>query len=292
MAFLYGAIEAGGTKFVCAVGNDDYQIIKRVNFPTTTPEETLNQVFAFFDQYDLKAIGIGSFGPIDINPNSQTYGYIKNTPKRSWENYNFVGAIKNRYEIPVGWSTDVNVAALSEATKGAGAGLNNVLYLTVGTGIGGGSIINGQMLEGFGHPEMGHIKVQPHPEDSFQGLCPFHHNCLEGMAAGPTIEARLKKKGNEIDPNHEVWDYLAHYLVQALYTYTVILRPEVIILGGGVMKSEQLLTKVKRELVSLIADYVDTPPIDDYIQSPALGDDTGITGAMILARKEYDKSIR
>jgi fructokinase len=286
---LFGSIEAGGTKFVCAVGNDEDQIIKRVSFPTTTPSETMKQVFDFFDPYNLKAIGIGSFGPIDVNPNSQTYGYIKNTPKLSWANYNFVGAIKSRFEIPVGWSTDVNVAALSEATKGAGAGLKSVLYLTVGTGIGGGAVVDGEILEGFSHPEMGHIKVQPHPKDSFKGLCPFHHNCLEGMAAGPTIEARLKQKGNEIDRNHEVWVFLAHYLAQALYTYTFVLSPDIIILGGGVMKSEHLLPKVKKELVELIANYVEIPPIDNYIRLPALGDDTGITGGLLLAKKEYDK---
>jgi fructokinase len=288
-AILFGSIEAGGTKFVCAVGNDQGQIIKRVSFPTTTPSETMQQVFDFFDPDHLKAIGIGSFGPIDVNPNSQTYGYIKNTPKPSWANYNFVGAIKSRFEIPVGWSTDVNAAALSEAMKGAGAGLQSVLYLTVGTGIGGGAVIDGKILEGFSHPEMGHIKVQPHPKDSFQGLCPFHHNCLEGMAAGPTIEARLKQKGNEIDRNHEVWGFLAHYLAQALYTYTFVLSPDIIILGGGVMKSGHLLPKVKIELVELIANYVEIPPIDNYIRLPALGDDSGIIGGLLLAKKEYDK---
>ncbi|WP_277472790.1 MULTISPECIES: ROK family protein [unclassified Paenibacillus] len=286
---LFGSIEAGGTKFVCALGDEDGQIIKRVTFPTTTPDETMKQVFEFFDSYDLKAIGIGSFGPIDVNPSSQTYGYIKNTPKLSWAHYNFVGAMKSRYEIPIGWSTDVNIAALSEATKGAGAGLKSVLYLTVGTGIGGGAVVGGKILEGFSHPEMGHIKVESHPRDGFQGLCPFHHNCLEGMAAGPTIEARLKQKGNEIDPNHEVWSFLAHYLAQALYAYTVVLSPDIIILGGGVMKSGQLLSKVKKELVERIANYVEIPPIDQYVGLPALGDDTGITGGLLLAIQEYKR---
>jgi fructokinase len=281
---MYGSIEAGGTKFVCAVGNDEYQIVERVSFPTTTPDETLNLVFEFFDQFQSKAIGIGSFGPIDVNPNSSTYGYIKNTPKLAWANFNFVGAMKERYRVPIGWTTDVNVAALSEATKGAGAGLNSVLYLTVGTGVGGGAVVNGQLLEGFSHPEMGHIKVHIHPEDPFKGGCPFHENCLEGMASGPTIEARLHKKGNEVHPNHEVWDYLAFYLAQALHTYTLVLRPEKIVLGGGVMKGGNLISKVRQELVTQIGDYVEIPPIDHYVTLPTLGDDAGITGGFILAR--------
>ncbi|MDP4114207.1 MAG: ROK family protein, partial [Bacillota bacterium] len=179
---MYGSIEAGGTKFVCAIGNEDYEVQERVAFPTTTPSETLKQVFDFFDRFDLEAIGIGSFGPIDIARHSKTYGYIKSTPKRLWQDFDFLGEMKKRYSIPIGWSTDVNVAALSEAAIGAGKGLDSVLYLTVGTGIGGGAIIDGRILEGFSHPEMGHIKVQQHMMDTFTGNCPFHGNCLEGMA--------------------------------------------------------------------------------------------------------------
>lgn len=281
---MYGAIEAGGTKFVCAVGNHDFEVVHRVSFPTTTPEETMASVFQFFDQYELEAIGIGSFGPIDIRPDSPTYGYITNTPKLAWAQFDFLGAVKRRYPIPVGWNTDVNIAALGEVTKGAGAGLDNVLYLTVGTGVGGGAIVNGRMLEGFGHPEMGHIKVQRHSKDSFEGTCPYHHDCLEGMAAGPSIEARLHKKGSEIEQDHEIWNYLAYYLAQALYNYTLILRPGVIVLGGGVMKSPVLLSKMKEKVIAFMADYVDTPPIDQYLVYPQLGDDVGIIGGFILAK--------
>lgn len=280
---MYGAIEAGGTKFVCAAGNPDFEVVERVSFPTTTPEETMANVFRFFDSFDLKAIGIGSFGPIDIQPKSPTYGYIMNTPKPSWGHFNFLGAVKERYSIPVGWNTDVNIAALGEAEKGAGKGLKNVLYLTVGTGIGGGAVINGQMLEGFGHPEMGHIKVQRYSMDTFEGTCPYHSVCLEGMAAGPSIEARLHKKGYEIEKDHEVWDYLAHYLSQALCNYSLILRPEVIVLGGGVMKSPTLLAKTKERVAALMSGYIDIPPIDHYLVYPELGDDVGIIGGFILA---------
>ncbi|MEF2966672.1 ROK family protein [Paenibacillus sp. M1] len=285
---MYGAIEAGGTKFVCAVGNEAFEVLDRIAFPTTTPEETLTQVFEFFDRYELKAIGIGSFGPIDINRDSPTYGYIKNTPKLAWANFDLLGAVKQRYGVPVGWNTDVNIAALSEAAKGAGEGMRNVLYLTVGTGIGGGAVIGGRMLEGFGHPEMGHIKVRKHPDDPFAGTCPYHGDCLEGLAAGPSIDARVKKKGYELGQDHEVWDYLAHYLAQALYNYSMVLRPEVIVLGGGVMKSPVLLSKVKGILLELIAGYIDIPSIDRYLVPPKLGDDVGVIGGFLLAKMELD----
>jgi fructokinase len=285
---MLGSIEAGGTKFVCSIGNEHFQVIERISFPTTTPYETLKQVFDFFDQYELKAIGIGSFGPIDIDRNSKTYGYIKNTPKQLWQDFDFWGEMKKRYSIPIGWTTDVNVAALSEATIGAGKGLNSVLYLTVGTGIGGGAIISGRILEGFSHPEMGHIKVQQHLMDTFKGNCPFHGNCLEGMASGPSIEARLKKKGSEVDINHEVWDFVADYLAQALHTYTLMLRPNIIILGGGVMKSPGLLAKTKKRLIASIKDYIEIPPIDQYLCLPQLGDNAGVIGGFILAEQELN----
>lgn len=283
---MYGAIEAGGTKFVCAVGNEKFEVVERVAFPTTTPEETLAQVYQFFDRFDIRAIGIGSFGPIDVNPKSATYGYILNTPKAGWANYNFLGAVKERYHIPVGWTTDVNIAALSEAERGAGQGMNSVLYLTIGTGIGGGAVVNGQLLEGISHPEMGHIKVQRHPNDHFQGLCPFHHDCLEGMAAGPTIDARLNRKGFEVEQDHEVWGYLAHYLAQALTNFSMVLRPQVIVLGGGVMKSPTLLKQVKQLTVEAVADYIDIPDIDNYLVYPQLGDHVGIIGGFLLAAQQ------
>lgn len=174
----YGAIEAGGTKFVCAVSNENLEIIERVSIPTTTPDETMKSVFEFFDKYNLEAIGIGSFGPIDVNKKSKTYGYITTTPKLAWANYNFVEIIKDRYNIPIGWTTDVNAAALGELKKGAAFGLQSCVYLTVGTGIGGGAVINGQLLEGYGHPEMGHILVRMHSNDKYEGACPYHSKLL------------------------------------------------------------------------------------------------------------------
>ncbi|QII81925.1 ROK family protein [Jeotgalibaca arthritidis] len=282
---LVGAIEAGGTKFVCAIGNESNEIIERVSFPTTTPEETLAHVFEFFDQYKLASIGIGSFGPIDINEKSETYGYVLSTPKLAWKDFDFLGAMKERYDIPMGWTTDVNAAALGESEKGAAAGLDNVMYITIGTGVGAGAIVNGQLLEGIGHPEMGHLLVKPHQDDHYDGFCPYHGNCLEGMAAGPSINGRLDMAGKDVDPDHQVWDFMANYIGQALVAYTVILRPERIILGGGVMHAPKMLDKVKEAFDALLGNYVDVPELDSYLVKPGLGDNAGITGAILLANQ-------
>lgn len=282
---LVGAIEAGGTKFVCAIGNESNEIIERVSFPTTTPEETLAHVFEFFDQYELASIGIASFGPIDINEKSETYGYVLSTPKLAWKDFDFLGAMKERYDIPMGWTTDVNAAALGESEKGAAAGLDNVMYITIGTGVGAGAIVNGQLLEGIGHPEMGHLLVKPHQDDHYDGFCPYHGNCLEGMAAGPSINGRLDMAGKDVDPDHQVWDFMANYIGQALVAYTVILRPERIILGGGVMHAPKMLDKVKEAFDALLGNYVDVPELDSYLVKPGLGDNAGITGAILLANQ-------
>lgn len=282
---MLGAIEAGGTKFVLAVSDDEFNITERKSVPTTTPEETFEKVFEFFDQYKVKAIGIGSFGPIDVNTTSDTYGFITSTPKSAWENTDFIGLIKERYAVPLGWTTDVNAAALGELTYGAAKGKNSCLYLTVGTGIGGGAVINGEPLEGFGHPEMGHILVRKHGKDEYDGNCPYHSDCLEGLAAGPAIEKRYNQKAQELTDTEEVWEIEAYYLAQALMTYTLTISPEKIILGGGVMKQSQLFPLIRDEFSKLLNEYVETPDLDEYIVSPALQDDSGITGCLILAQR-------
>lgn len=280
---MYGAIEAGGTKFVCAVSDEKLNIVERVSIKTTVPAETMELVFKFFDKFEVKSIGVGSFGPIDVNKKSKTYGYITNTPKKGWANYDFVGAIKEKYNIPVGWTTDVNAAALGELKKGAAIGLDSCLYLTVGTGIGGGAVVNGKLLEGYGHPEMGHILVRKHKDDTYEGNCPFHKTCLEGVAAGPAIEARWEKKAYELADKNEVWEMEAYYIAQGLMTYTLTLSPERIVLGGGVMKQLQLFPLIRKELEKLMANYVSMPKLDEYIVPPALGDNAGITGCLLLA---------
>jgi fructokinase len=282
---MLGAIEAGGTKFVCAVGDEKGAIVERIQIPTTVPEETMPQVIAFFKKYDVEAIGIGSFGPIDVNVESPTYGYITSTPKPGWKDYPFVQAMKEAFGVPIGFNTDVNAAALGEASFGAAKGLDSCLYITVGTGIGAGAIVQGQLLQGWSHPEMGHILLRRHPNDGFEGKCPFHGDCLEGLAAGPAIEARWGEKGVNLVDRLEVWDLEGYYLAQALMQYILILSPKKIILGGGVSHQEAVFAAIYKYLPELLNDYVSLPELSDYIVRPGLGDDAGITGALMLAER-------
>ena len=285
---MYGGIEAGGTKFICAVSNEGV-IVERVSIPTTTPEETLKQVFDFFDQYELEALGIGSFGPIGIDKNADNYGYVLATPKPGWGNYNFLGSIQERYGIPMAWTTDVNAAAYGELLKGAAQGKKSCIYLTVGTGIGAGVVLEGDIFSGLAHPEMGHIWVKRHPEDTYEGTCPYHKDCLEGLAAGPSIEARTGIKGQELPQDHPIWDIQAYYIAQALINYTLTLAPEKIILGGGVMYQDHLLHKIRQQFVELMGGYMETPQVDEYIVRWGLPNESGIIGSLLLAEKEHGK---
>ena len=287
---MLGGIEAGGTKFVCAVGDEFGTIIDQIRIPTTLPEETIQQVIAFFKQYDIKAMGIGSFGPIDINQESPTYGNITSTPKHGWKDFPLVHSLKDAFSIPIGFHTDVNVAALGEAALGAAKGLDSCLYITVGTGIGAGAMIQGKLLQGLSHPEMGHILVRRHPNDPYQGKCPYHHDCLEGLASGPAIEDRWGEKGENLVNKEEVWDLEGYYIAQALMQYILILSPKKIILGGGVPHQQKVFTSIYKYLNVLMQQYVSLPELSEYIVSPGLGDAAGINGALILANrtlKEY-----
>lgn len=282
----YAAIEAGGTKFVCSVSDDQGKILDQVSFPTTEPEETLAQVSDFFQKHaqDLQAIGIGSFGPIDIHPESPTYGYISSTPKLAWQNYDFVGRIKQDFDLPIAWTTDVNAAAYGEFKAGAGQDSQSLVYYTIGTGIGGGAIQNGQFVQAFSHPEMGHMLVRSHADDPYPGNCPFHQYCLEGMAAGPAIEDRVGLAGSEIPETDPYWEIEAYYLAQCAYNTSLILRPEKIILGGGVMKQAHLLERIQRQFQELVNDYIDTPDPSRYIQTPGLEDNAATIGCFELAK--------
>ncbi|MHC5375306.1 fructokinase ScrK [Enterococcus sp. LJL120] len=284
---MYGSIEAGGTKFVCAVANEELEILERVSFPTTIPEETMGLVIEFFQKYaaELKGIGIGSFGPIDIHRDSPTYGFITSTPKIPWQNFDFVGGMKKAFSLPIAWTTDVNAAAYGEYVFGKGQGLSSVVYYTIGTGVGGGALQNGQFVEGFSHPEMGHMMVVPHPDDSFKGSCPFHGNCLEGMAAGPAVEKRNGKKGQDIPETDPFWDMEAYYIAQCAYNTTLMLSPDVIIFGGGVMKQRHMVEKVHQAFTKLINGYVKTPPLAEYIVTPELEDNAGTLGCLALAKE-------
>ena len=284
---LLGGIEAGGTKFVCAVGDKTGAILERITIPTTTPEETMPQVFAFFENFELNAIGVGSFGPIDVNSDSPTYGSITATPKLAWRDYPIVEELKQRLSIPIGFNTDVNAAALAEATLGAAKGLDSCLYITVGTGIGAGAVVHGKLLQGLSHPEMGHILVRRHEKDTYEGKCPYHEDCLEGLAAGPAIEARWGEKAVNLEGREDVWEMEGFYIAQALMQYILILSPKKIILGGGVMKQKHVFPIIYDHLKKLLNQYVVLPElgasIDSYIVSPGLGDNAGVVGSLLLA---------
>lgn len=285
------AIEAGGTKFVVGIVTDKAEVIERVSFPTTTPSETMELVIDYLKTKEFEAIGLGCFGPIDPNKKSVTYGYITKTPKVKWQYYNIVGELAKHFECPIGFDTDVNGAALGELYHGAAKGLNSCLYITVGTGIGAGAVVEGNMINGLLHPEMGHISVRRHPNDSYEGTCPFHGDCLEGVAAGPAIEARYGKKAYELTDNEEVWEMESYYLAQALVNYILIVSPEKIIMGGGVMKQTQLFPLIRKKVKEFLNGYIQKDELDseDYIVPPSLGDNAGIVGCAMIGLKSLGK---
>ncbi|WP_445490870.1 ROK family protein [Niallia sp. 03133] len=291
---LLGAIEAGGTKFICAVGHANGEIKERISIPTTTPEETMPDVLAFFQKHQVEAIGIGSFGPIDVDKKSKTYGNITTTPKLPWKDYPLLEEVRKTFSIPVGFNTDVNAAALGEAILGAAKGLDSCLYITIGTGIGAGAYIQGELLQGLTHPEMGHILVRRHPQDTYKGRCPYHGDCLEGLASGPAIEARWGTSAKNLSDKEEVWDMEGYYIAQALMQYILILSPKKIILGGGVMNQSQVFTSIHKYLGDFLNGYLVFPELssemEDYIVKPGLGDHAGITGALLLAERALDES--
>lgn len=288
---LFGALEAGGTKMVCAIGNENGEILDRISIPTVTPEETLPKLVEYFKGKEIVALGIGCFGPIDLNRNSETYGYITTTPKLAWRNCDIVGAMKQALHVPVGFDTDVNGSMLGEATWGCAKGLDTAIYITVGTGVGVGVMANGRLLHGMQHPEGGHILLKSHPEDTYKGKCPYHGTCLEGMAAGPAIEDRWGKKAVELADNPKVWEFESYYIAQALVDYIMILSPQKIILGGGVMHQEHMLPLIHKKAEELLNGYICAKEIEnikEYIVLPSLDDNQGIMGAVKLAMEELE----
>ncbi len=284
------AIEAGGTKFVCGIVTDKGDVLEQITFPTTTPEETMDKVINYFSNKEFSCMGLGCFGPIDINKISSTYGYITSTPKVKWQNYNILGALKAAFDVPIGFDTDVNGAALGEFMFGSAKKLGSCLYITVGTGIGAGAVINGKMLNGLMHPEMGHIKVKRHPEDQYEGKCPFHHDCLEGLAAGPVIEDRTKQKAINLKEDDKAWEIESYYLAQALMNYILVLSPEKIIMGGGVMKQEHLFAKIRQQLEKQLNSYLINDKLftEDYICAPQLKSEVGIIGCAMIGLTEME----
>ena len=287
---LLGALEAGGTKMVLAVGNGNGQIADKISIPTTTPEETMAGIIDYFLKYEIKALGVGCFGPLDLKASSPTYGYITSTPKLKWRNFPLVKTLTDALHIPVALDTDVNGAALAESTLGAARGLSSCLYVTVGTGIGGGLVVEGNLVHGLLHPEFGHMLLRPLDGDPTpDGFCPYHKGCLEGLASGPAIEKRWGISAKEMGPDHPAWAMEANYLSQMCVNAIVSFSPEKIILGGGVMQQMHLFPLIRKEVQRLLGGYVQheaiIQAIDDYIIPPGLDTQSGIIGAFQLAER-------
>ncbi len=288
---VLGAVEAGGAKFVCAIGSGPHDLV-RATIPTSSPAETLERVVQFFQVQTrpLAALGLASFGPVDLDPRSPAFGRITSTPKLEWRNVDICGVLRQALGVPIGFDTDVNAAALAEARWGAARGLDNVLYLTVGTGIGGGALVDGSPLHGLIHPEMGHIRI-PHnrEEDPFPGVCPFHGNCFEGLASGLAMELRWGVKAERLEPDHPAWRLEARYLGLGLANLVCVLSPRRIVAGGGVMHNLDLFPMIRRNLRECLNGYVQSPDIlesmDSYLVPPLLGDDAGVLGALGLAER-------
>jgi fructokinase len=291
---LVASVEAGGTKFVCAIGTGPDDVHATTSFATTSPEESLGQAVAFIRGHqraglEVAAVGIACFGPLDLREGSPTFGHITSTPKPGWRDTDVVAAFSDAFGVPVGLDTDVNGAALAESRWGAGRGLDPVVYVTVGTGIGGGVMVNGGLLHGLVHPEMGHVPVRRHPDDPFEGVCPYHGDCLEGLASGPAIEARWHRVARDLGPERDNAVALeAWYLAQLASTLAYVLSPELIIFGGGVLKLPGLLAAIRDETATLLNGYLGAAVArepDHYIVAPELGDRAGVLGGIALAQR-------
>lgn len=293
-------MEAGGTKFVCMAGAGPDDVRASVKFDTTDPHETLSRVVSFFAGLPElpRSIGIGSFGPVDLDPASPTWGYITSTPKPGWRNTDFARFLQRALDVPVMFDTDVNAAALGELRWGAAHDQAGCLYLTVGTGVGGGAVVEGRAIHGLVHPEMGHVRIPRADGDVFPGACPFHGDCLEGMVSGPALFERCGRPADQLDDDDPAWEFTAHYLAHAIVNYICTLSPERIIIGGGVMRRAHLFPNIRSRVGSLLNGYVRHESILDdihaYIVPPALGDRAGALGALAMAMEvtALDKSAQ
>ena len=287
----FGALEAGGTKMVCAIGDEQGRILERISIPTRDPAQTMPEILDFFRDKALAAVGVGCFGPVDLDRRSETYGYITSSPKLNWRNYPMVQRFREALGIPVGFDTDVNAAALGEAVWGCTRTVENSIYITVGTGVGVGVIVGGRPYHGMIHPEGGHIFVAPREDDPMpKGICPYHGNCLEGLASGPAIERRWGRKGIELSEISAVWELEAYYIGQAICTYICTLSPERIVVGGGVMHQPQMLPLIRQEVQRQMHGYIRGKGMDkleEYIVPVSLNDNQGVLGGVQLAIDAY-----
>ncbi|MBV9762465.1 MAG: ROK family protein [Acidobacteriaceae bacterium] len=287
---MLGGIEAGGTKFVCGVGSGPSDL-ETAQFPTTSPGETIDKVIGFFRRYSVSALGIASFGPVDLDPSSPSYGHITSTPKPEWGGFDLLGEVKRALRVPARLDTDVNGAILGEARWGAARGLQDAVYITIGTGIGGGALVGGRVVHGLVHPEMGHLRFPHDVRDSFPGICPYHGDCFEGLASGPALEQRWGKPARELPADHPAWPLEARYIALGLANLAFALSPRRFLLGGGVMQQPHLFAMIREEFARILAGYVRHRDIldglDEYIQRPQL-DYPGVLGALVLAEHAAD----
>jgi len=273
---------------ICAVGTEDGVLLDQTIIPTRGPKETMEDVIAYFRDKEIEALGIASFGPVDIHKNSDTYGYILDTPKEAWQHFNLLGTIRDALQVPVELETDMNGACLGELTFGCARGLDSVVYVSIGTGIGAGIAVNGQLLHGMIHPEAGHMLLRRHPRDGYEGSCPFHATCFEGLASGPAIAERWGRPAEELHNNATVWEMESHYIAQAMVNLILIMSPRVIILGGGVMKNEALFPMIRKRVKKILNEYLNTDELqnlDQYIVPASLKGNQGVMGCIELARR-------
>jgi fructokinase len=294
---IFGAIELGGTKITAIVASDLNNIISKKVFPTLSPNETLQDIIQFFksaikdEEYDYQAVGVGSFGPLDLNPESKTFGYITSTPKLGWQFFNIKQEIESALHTIVYLETDVNASALGEFFLYPENKIRNLTYITIGTGIGAGIIINGRIVHGMVHPEFGHIRI-PHDyrQDPFPGICPFHRDCFEGLASGPAIAARWHQSPETIPTDHIAWELEAEYIAYAIANLICTISPEIIVFGGGVMQRPALLKMIQSKTRFVLSGYIKSKLLEDniseYIITPRLKEDSGILGALSMAIHE------
>ena len=291
----FGTLEAGGTKMVLSVGNEKNELLEQASIPTEAPEKTIPAMIEWFRDKGIVSLGIGSFGPVDLNRDSATYGWITKTPKPGWSDKPLLPPMRDALGVPALIDTDVNAAALAEWKLGAAKGLNSCVYVTVGTGVGAGLVIGGALVHGLVHPEMGHMLLRQEAEDRTpDGFCPYHRGCLEGLASGPAIEKRWGRKAYDLPPDHEAWTLEAAYLAQMCMNAVCAYSPEKIILGGGVMQQKHLFPMIRKKTLELLNGYVQAKEIlegiDTYITEPGLGTKSGAVGALLLARQAYEEA--
>jgi fructokinase len=291
MSELYGGVETGGTWCVCALGQGPGAIEARETFRTAEPAETLQRIAAFFAAHPApRALGVGSFGPADVDPESPTWGHVMNTPKPGWRHTAVAGLLRERLGVPVVFDLDVTAAAVGEQRWGAGRGAPSLAYLTAGTGIGAGLLLDGRPRHGLLHPEVGHLRI-PHDRerDPYPGACPLHGDCWEGLACGPALQARWGISPAELPDDHPAWALEAEYLALGILSIVTVFSPHRIILGGGIMDRSDLMARVRGCLRELLGGYLESPllaeRIDEYVVAPDLGDDAGVLGAIAMAQE-------